>query len=326
MARLRRADPTKPGWTRRRAGTGFTYLDADGHRLPAAERRRCRALVIPPAWTDVWICPWPNGHLQAVGTDEAGRRQYLYHPLWRAMRDEAKHERVLEFGRALPAARLAVAADLRSGPGMPRERALATGFRMLDLGALRMGGEQYAVERGTVGVATIRRDHVATRQGTVRLAFPGKSGRNHHIVLSDQELTESVHVLLRRRSGGPELLAYQHGGRWVDIGSADLNGYIREVTGMDASAKDFRTWHGAVHALSALTTAEADERPTRAVARAMREVSEHLGNTPAVARSAYVHPGLVEAFLQGRELPPGPVDAGDVEPFEQALLELLDAS
>lgn len=324
MARLRRVDPNRPGWTRKRHGSGFSYLDADGNLLTGADRRRCQELVIPPAWTDVWICPWPNGHLQAVGTDAAGRRQYLYHPLWRAMRDEMKHERVLEFGRALPEARPIVAEHLAL-PGMPRERALATGFRMLDLGALRMGGEQYAQDNGTVGVATIRRDHVATRRGTVRLAFPGKSGRNHHLVLEDPELTTAVRALLARRSGGPELLAYQQGGRWVDVGSTELNEYIRDVTGMDASAKDFRTWHGALHALSALSAAEAGERPARAVARAMRVVSEHLGNTPAVARSAYVHPGVVEAFLRGKDLPAVSAEEDEVEQVEQALLELLDA-
>ena len=329
-ARLRRSEPNGPGWTRRRRGRGFTFMDSDGQRLPAEAAQRCRSLAIPPAWIDVWICPWPNGHLQAVGTDSAGRRQYLYHPQWRRWRDQMKFARVLEFGASLPSARLTVAEHLALA-GMPRERALATGFRLLDTTGARIGGEAYAEAHGTVGIATLRREHVSTRKGTVRLRFPGKGGRPHDLTLVDAPLAESVHVLLARRSGGPELLAWRSGRTWVDVRSAELNQYIREVTGCDATAKDFRTWQAAVRALAELSTTEqAVGRSGRGrdVAQAMRAVSEHLGNTPAVARTSYVHPVLVESYLNGEQLPVAQGDqAGeeDLHAWEEAVLEFLRA-
>jgi DNA topoisomerase IB len=344
-ARLRRADPNRPGWTRRRAGRGWTYRDATGARLTGADAQRCRDLVIPPAWTDVWICPWANGHLQVVGTDGAGRRQYLYHPEWRRWRDEQKFERVLAFGRALPAAREQVAEHLAL-PGMPRERALATGFRLMDRAGLRVGGEAYAEANGTVGVATLRRDHVRTRGASVRLRFRGKGGRDHDLTVVDAELGAAVRVQLSRRSGGPELLAWRDGRTWRDITSAELNAYVRDVTGCESSAKDFRTWQGAVRALAALATDEGPKPTKRAVAAAMREVSDHLGNTPTVARASYVHPIIVERYLRGEPLPtPDLPEASaaseldiaegaesgqallplaEVEAWETALLELLD--
>jgi DNA topoisomerase IB len=344
--RLRRSDPTRPGWTRHRAGRGWTYLDQRGQRLAGEDAQRCRSLVIPPAWTEVWICPWPNGHLQAVGTDAAGRRQYLYHPEWRRWRDEQKFERVVEFGRALPEARRVVAEHLAL-PGMPRERALATGFRLMDRAGLRIGGEAYAEANGTVGVATLRRDHVRTRADTVRLRFPGKGGREHDLTVVDAALGAAVRAQLARRSGGPELLAWRDDRAWRDLTSAELNGYVREVIGREATAKDFRTWQGAVRALAALATDEAPAPTKRAVAAAMRVVSDHLGNTPTVARASYVHPVIVERYLQGEPLPTpelpdaaattdaaglpdGPQEAqaalsiAEVEAWEAALLELLD--
>jgi DNA topoisomerase I len=346
--RLRRSDPTRPGWARRRAGRGWTYLDERGQRLAGGDARRCRELVIPPAWTDVWICPWPNGHLQAVGTDGAGRRQYLYHPEWRRWRDEQKFERVLEFGRALPAARQVVAEHLDL-PGMPRERALASGFRLMDRAGLRVGGEAYAEANGSVGVATLRRDHVRTRGDAVRLRFRGKGGREHDLTVVDAQLAAAVRAQLARRSGGPELLASRAGRTWRDITSAELNGYVREVTGREATAKDFRTWQGAVRALAALAGDEAPAPTKRAVTAAMRVVSDHLGNTPAVARASYVHPAIVERYLSGEPLPApdlsqapadeldagstdGPEEAqaalsiAEVEAWEAALLDLLDGA
>jgi DNA topoisomerase IB len=346
--RLRRSDPNRPGWTRRRHGRGFRYLDADGSPLAEADLERCRALAIPPAWTEVWICPWPNGHLQAVGVDSAGRKQYLYHPAWRQWRDEVKFQRVLAFGRSLPAARPIVAEHLAL-PGMPRERALAAGFRLLDRAGVRIGSEAYAQANGTVGVVTMRRDHVRTRGDLVRLQFPGKGGKEHDISVPDPALASAVRTLRARRSGGDELLAWRdEEGTWRDVESADLNAYVREVTGCDATAKDFRTWQGAVRALAALATADPAVAPTRAVAAAMREVSEHLGNTPAVARSAYVDPRIVEVYLTGEELPTpeqlaqealerAPAQARsddtrdadasdlDIEAWETLLLDLLDA-
>jgi DNA topoisomerase IB len=304
VARLRRSDPAQPGWTRRRSGRGFTYLDENGRRLADDQRERCAALAIPPAWAQVWICPWPHGHLQAVGTDDAGRRQYLYHPAWRERRDREKFDRVLAFGRSLPAARDQVSRELARA-GMPRAKALAVAFRLLDLAGLRVGGESYAESSGAVGVATLRRDHVRTRGDRVLLRFTGKSGVQHDLELVDPVLADAVRTLRRRRAAGEELLAWREGRAWRDITSTDVNAYVAEVTGTGATAKDFRTWQGTVRALAALAdqpAPDSDGERRRAVAAAMRAAAEHLGNTPAVARSAYVDPRVVETFLDGEPL------------------------
>jgi len=275
----------------------------------------------------VWICPWPNGHVQAVGTDAAGRRQYLYHPAWRERRDRIKFDRMQAFGGALAAARAKVAEHLAL-PGMPPERALAVGFRLLDQAGIRAGGEAYARENGSVGVATLRREHVSTANGTVRIRYPGKSKREHDLKLSDPELATAVRFLLARRSGGPELLAFKKDDRWIDLTTADVNDYVREVMGLNVTAKDFRTWQGAVAALESL--APHAGQPTRAsLVEAMRRVADRLGNTPAVARSAYVDPRIVQRYLAGEELPiPDQQEAaiaraGELTGWEQALLELL---
>lgn len=309
MPRLRRVDPCSCGWQRRRRGRGFAYLDADGTRLSPEDIDRCKALVIPPAWVDVWICPHPNGHIQAVGTDEAGRRQYLYHPQWREERDREKFDRVLDFGRSLPAAR-AVAAEHLGLPGWPRKRALAVAFLILDLGGLRIGGESYE----GVGLATLRRDHVSTRGGVIRLCFRGKAGKDHDVTLTDPELLTAVRSLLRRRGGGPELLAYRCDGQWRDVTSSDINAYLTEI-GVAGTAKDFRTWQAGLRVLSRLTQADGSKK---AVTEAMRDAAEHLGNTPAMTKNSYVDPRLVQAYLDG-SLP----DAQDVREWEPALLEVL---
>jgi DNA topoisomerase IB len=310
------------------------FLDENGHRVSAEQRERCLALAIPPAWTDVWICPWPNGHLQAIGTDDAGRRQYLYHPAWREQRDREKFDRVLDFGRSLPTARDVVATDLAQ-PGMPQRKALAVAFRLLDLGGLRVGGEAYAEGSGAVGAATLRREHVTTRGDRVRLRFTGKSGVEHDIELEDAALAEGVRALRRRRGGGEELLAWREGGRWRDVQSSDINTYVAEVTGVSATAKDFRTWQGTVRALAELSVQEppSNERgKKRAVASAMKAAAEHLGNTPAVARSAYVDPRVVDRFVEGEPLLDPEVDDPDEQDYsspdwrrwEAAVLDLLD--
>ncbi len=262
-----------------------------------------------------------------MGTDAAGRRQYLYHPAWREWRDRIKFSRACELGLALPAARARVSADLTL-PGMPRERALAIGFRLLDLTGVRIGSEAYAQTYGTFGIATLRREHVSTGRGRVRLRFPGKGGRMHDLAIVDADLRDAVRVLLARRSGGPELLAWRSGRSWVDVRSAELNDYVREVTGCaNVTAKDFRTWQAAVRALAALSETDAPGRRRPTVSRAMREVSDHLGNTPTVARSSYVPPDLVAAYLDGEVLPtvPDPVEdeALGWEAWEQAALEFL---
>lgn len=324
MTRLRHADPSAPGWTRRRSGTGFSFRDLEGQTVRGEDRERCLALAIPPAWTEVWICPWPNGHIQALGTDAAGRRQYLYHPAWRERRDRLKFDRMLEFGQALPAARRTVAGHLAL-EGMPRERALAVGFRMMDDAGLRVGGEAYARDNGSSGVATLRREHASTSGDDVRIRFPGKSGREHDLTITDPELATAVHALLARRTGGPELLAFREDDTWRDLTSADVNSYVREVMGAEVTAKDFRTWRGVVGALEQLAPG-AGEPTKAAVAEAMREVADRLGNTPAVARSAYVDPRIVERFLAGEDLPVPRARrraATGLSEWEEAFLTLL---
>lgn len=316
MPRLRRVDPASPGWTRRRRGRGFAYLDADGTALPGPDAQRCRDLVIPPAWTDVWICPYPNGHIQAVGTDEAGRRQYLYHPAWRAQQDRLKFDNVLEFGRSLPAARQVVRSHLAL-PGMPYERALATAFRILDRGGIRIGSEDYTESNGSYGLATLRRDQASTRAGLIRLRFTGKSGKDHEIVIDDDELLPCIRTLLRRRGGGEELLAYKAGRTWQDVTSAGINSYLCDV-GVRGTAKDFRTWQAGLHALAGLSDGDGSRA---AVARAMQDAADHLGNTPTIARSSYVDPRLVQAYLDGEQLPR--VQGEDLQAWEDALLQVL---
>jgi DNA topoisomerase I len=307
MPRLRTVSPNDPGWTRRRAGKGFVYLDQTGARLPPEDAERCKLLVIPPAWEQVWICPVPNGHMQAVGTDDAGRRQYLYHQQWRINRDKSKHDRVLTVAARLPDARKAVVKDLRL-EGMPFERALATAFRLLDLGFFRIGGEAYAETNNSYGLATIQTEHVSIEGSTVVFDYVAKSGQERYVALADDLVRQAVRDLLRRRGGGPELLAYRDGKTWHDVSSADINAYIKEQVGDDVSAKDFRTWHGTVIAAVALATANEKARTTsarkRAVAGAMRQVAEYLGNTPAVARKSYVDPRVVDLFHDGVTIAP----------------------
>lgn len=303
MPRLRRTSPDQPGWTRRRAGRGFTYLDEQGTRLTGEDAQRCRDLVIPPAWEDVWITPYPHGHLQAVGTDAAGRRQYLYHPAWRARRDSEKFDRVLGFGRALSRAREKVLTDL-GAEGMSRERACAVAVRLLDLGCFRIGNDVYADENGSFGLTTLERRHVSRRGGTLRFCFVGKSGIEHCVEIDDPPTVAALEVMRRRRGGDDSLLAWKDGRQWRGIDAGTVNDYVRETTGLDATAKDFRTWHATVLAAVALAeTEEPLDTPAsrrRAVAATMREVSQFLGNTPALARSAYVDPRVVEAFEEGR--------------------------
>lgn len=303
MARLRRTSPDQPGWTRRRHGRGFRYLDEHGAPLPPEHIARIEALVIPPAWQDVWITPYPNGHLQAVGTDAAGRRQYLYHPDWRTRRDAKKFDRVLIFGEALAKAREQVLVDLGS-EGMPLERACAAAVRLLDLGYFRIGNDVYADTHGSFGLTTLQRRHVRRRQDRLVFTFTGKSGVDHRIEIDDEMVMTAIDVMRRRRGEGP-LLAYRDGRRWRSMLPTLVNEYVRQVTGVEASAKDFRTWHATV--LAAVAFAEAPEAPTKAahrrvVSAAMREVSEFLGNTPALARSSYVDPRVVSAYDEGRTI------------------------
>ena len=331
MPRLRTVSPRSAGLSRRRHGQGFRYRDHRGEPASREDVERIEALVVPPAWEDVWICRWPSGHLQAVGTDEAGRRQYLYHPGWRAQRDRAKHERVLDVARRLPGARATVAADLELD-GMPRERVLACAFRLLDLGFFRVGGETYAETNATFGLATLRCRHVRLDGEEVVFDYVAKSHRDRTLVLRDEGVRAVVAALLERGADDEtDLLAWQdEEGAWHDVVSSEINAYVKEVVSaarpqgeagvevasepeepeeaVEVSAKDFRTWHATVLAAMALavsthaaTTAAARKR---AVSRAMQEVSAYLGNTPTVARASYVDPRVVDLFEDGTTIEP----------------------
>ena len=303
MPRLRQSDCSGPGLRRRRAGRGFVYLDEDGARVDDVETLdRIRALAVPPAWQDVWICPWANGHIQALGTDAKGRRQYRYHEAWRLRRDREKFDHMLEVAAALPALRRACARDL-ARPDMPKERVLACAVRLLDVGFFRVGGEEYAEDNGSYGLATLLKKHARVSGEEVTFDYPAKSGNHRVQSVVDPEVRDVIVALRRRRGGGPELLAYRDGRRWVDVRSADINDYLREVSGLDVTAKDFRTWHATVLAAVALAVSWRAPSTThgrrRAVRRAMCEVAEYLGNTPTVCRSSYVDPRIVDLYLGG---------------------------
>ncbi|MEV0124688.1 DNA topoisomerase IB [Streptomyces sp. NPDC050703] len=310
--RLRTSHIDGPGITRVRSGRGFRYKDASGRPVTdPAEKERLRRLVIPPAWRDVWICPWPNGHLQAVGTDAAGRRQYLYHPRFREQQEAAKHDHVLDVAAALPDVRAQVARDL-DGRGLSRERVLACAVRMLDLGFFRIGNESYRRDNGTYGLTTLLREHATCRSGEVCLTYPAKYAKTQTRALADPPACTVLRSLLRRKGGGDRLFAYRDGDAWHEIHAGELNAYLRESAGRDISAKDFRTWHATVLAAVALAVSEriADESRAarkRAVTRAVREVSEYLGNTPAVCRASYINPRVIELFDEGRTI------AGDLD-------------
>ncbi len=305
MPRLRRTSPDQPGWSRRRAGRGFVYLDEQGDRLAEEDAQRVRDLVIPPAWTEVWVTPYANGHLQAVGTDDAGRRQYLYHPHWRTRRDAEKFDRMLEFGKALARARELVVADL-GREGMPLERACAAAVRLLDLGYFRIGNDAYADENGSYGLTTLERRHVRRHQGRLVFGFIGKSGVEHEIEIDDAAVIEAIEIMRRRKGSDLRLLSYKLGRSWRSVLPELVNEYVRASTGLEATAKDFRTWHATVLAAAALAeTPEAGETKTsrkRAVSGAMKEVAAFLGNTPTLARSAYVDPRVIEAYERGRTI------------------------
>jgi DNA topoisomerase IB len=306
MPRLRRTSPDQPGWTRRRVGKGFVYLDGQGRRLPDEDAQRARDLVIPPAWKDVWITPYPNGHLQAVGTDDAGRRQYLYHPHWRERRDAEKFDRMLLFGKALAKARERVLLDL-GVEGMPLERACAAAVRLLDLGYFRIGNDVYADANGSFGLTTLERRHVRRHQQGLLFAFTGKSGVEHEIRIDDAVVIEAIEIMRRRRTSNDDrLLAYKNGRSWRSVLPELVNDYVRETTGLESTAKDFRTWHATVLAAAALAETTEPGRTKasqkRAVAGAMKEVSSFLGNTPTLARTSYVDPRVVDAYHRGKTI------------------------
>jgi DNA topoisomerase I len=333
MPRLRRSNSAEPGITRRRHGRGFAYRTAGGALEDADALARIKALAIPPAWTEVWICAAPNGHIQAVGTDAAGRRQYLYHEQWRRSRDEEKHRRVTELAAALPDARRTVIGHLRHRT-MDRERALAVAFRLLDIGSFRIGSEAYASSNGTYGIATMRREQVEVQDDQLHLEFPGKGSKQIDWVAKDRALSRAIEELVNRVDRTEELLAWQcDDGSWRDVKSSDVNEYVREVTGGDYTAKDFRTWNATVLMAAELATAEPSRTTRTARERCVREavkrVAEHLNNTPSVARSAYIDRRVIDLYLDGVTVDlPTPTVGGAFtsrhrEDLEDAVLRML---
>lgn len=315
MARLRRSDSGGPGIHRLKAGRGFWYRDARGDRVEdPVLLDRIAALAIPPAWTDVWIAPYPNGHIQATGIDTAGRRQYLYHPTWREQKDRIKFDRALSLAESLPAARRRVTIDLRR-EGLGRERVLAAAFRMLDTGSLRVGSERYADEHGSYGLSTLLGAHAQVSGDEVRLDFPAKSGREWRSEIRDADLAAVVRSL-KRRGGRAKLLAWHEAGRWHPLTAAEINADVHARTGGDFTAKDFRTLHGTIAA--AVELARIGPRPSvsarkRAVAQAVRAASEVLGNTAAVARASYIDPRVVDHYAHGRTIDPQRLHAAESE-------------
>lgn len=323
MPRLRRVRTGEPGWSRRRAGRGVVYLDEQGrHITDPVAIARCRDLAIPPAWRDVWICRAENGHIQAMGTDDAGRRQYLYHPQWRARRDRLKHDHVIRLARRLPRARRRVAADL-ARPGLDRARVLALAFRLLDEAYFRAGGETYARENGSFGLATVRREHVRVVDDGVWFAYPAKSGQWREAQVTDPDVRAVVRELLERDDDGPDLLAWRNGdGAWHDVTTADILEDVKARLGPQARPKDFRTWHATVLAAAALGRHEpprSERARRRVVAQVVREVAEELGNTPAVCRASYIDPRVVDLWERGQSIGRRRTRAG----AERALVALL---
>jgi DNA topoisomerase IB len=306
MTRLRRSNCEAPGIRRRRRGRGFSYSWEDGQPVDdPAIRERIRALAIPPAWSHVWICPWPHGHIQAVGTDAAGRRQYRYHDAWRKQRDQEKFDRIIEFGQRLPRLRKTVAADIALGD-LCRDHVLATAVRLLDAASLRVGGKEYAHDNETYGLSSLLKSHVRVTDERVRLDFPTKGGQRVRIEVDDGDIRSVVATLKRRRRGGPQLLAWQDDDDWRSICSDDVNAYIKTCLGDRFSAKDFRTWRATVTAAVALATRDAvpatDAPRRRSVCEAVRQASDELRNTPAVCRASYIHPEVIELFHQGKRI------------------------
>ena len=305
MARVRRSDPAGDGVTRVRRGSGFSYHDVDGSRIDDEHAlERIRALAIPPAWREVWICADDCGHIQATGVDAAGRKQYLYHEDWRRRRDREKFKRLIEFGQALPPVRRRLATDL-AVPRLVRKRVLSCSLRLLDIGLFRVGGEAYAEENESFGLATIRKRHVRVSKGAIVFEYPAKSGVQRTQVVEDPMVLPTVLALRRRKAPrNAELLAYHEGrgGGWRDVRSVDINEHLKEVVGPDYSAKDFRTWNATVLCAQALAMAAEAEDRTRAVAEAIERTAEVLGNTAAVCRDSYIDPRVIERYEKGQTI------------------------
>ena len=326
-AQLRHVSDRHSGIARQRTKAGFRYRDADGTIIhDRATLERIRRLAVPPAWNDVWICPSENGHIQATGRDARGRKQYRYHPRWRAVRDRTKYEHMLEFGRSLPAIRRRVEADL-ARPGLPREKVIAAVVRLLERTLARIGNPEYAQQNESFGLTTLRNNHVRFKDGGVELDFRAKSGVHHHSVVHDAKLAR---ILRRCRDlPGSELFQYvDEEGRRHAINSSDINDYLREVARREVTAKDFRTW--AASNLALLTLAEMKERrPTKAgMRRAVERVASQLGNTPAVCRKSYIHTAILENYLAGslplKDSPPQRNGSPEYLAVERQMIKFLE--
>ena len=324
-AGLHHVDDRQPGISRRRAGKGFTYVMPDGKRVDADTQARIDALAIPPAYESVWICPDPDGHLQATGRDARGRKQYLYHPDWAALRDADKYARLMAFGQALPHLRRRVARDLARN-GMPREKVLAAVVTLLDATLVRVGTPRYAAQNRTYGLTTLKRRHVAVQGSRLRFQFTGKSGVTHDVSVNDARLARVVRNCADLP--GQQLFKYKDSdGEVREIGSADVNAYLQEVTGGEFTAKDFRTWAGSVHALALLRKTRADTEAARkkAMVEVIRSVAQRLRNTVAVCRKCYVHPDVLAAFMaDALQALPAPRTAVRLRTDEARLLALLE--
>ncbi len=335
-AGLRYVVDTLPGIRRKRAGDGFYYVGSDGSTIrDEVTLRRIKALAVPPAWTDVWICPDPRGHLQATGRDAKGRKQYRYHPWWRQLRDSVKYDRMVAFGEALPRIRERTDRDLAL-PGYPRQKVLATVVQLLERTRMRVGNEEYRRENDSFGLTTLRDDHVEVKDSTLRFEFRGKGGKLYRVTVKSQRLARVVKRL--QDIPGYELFQYldEHGNRHT-IESQDVNDYLQEISGGEFTAKDFRTWAGTVLAANLLREAEpcgSERQCKHQVASAVERVAEQLGNSPAICRKGYVHPAVIDAYSRGQL---GSVKGGDgtepagttpcgLSPEEQAVLDLLRSS
>jgi DNA topoisomerase I len=330
--RLCFSSDSSPGIRRVRSGTGFRYEAPNGRPVKdAATLARVKALAIPPAWTDVWICPKANGHIQAVGRDAKGRKQYRYHAGYRKSQDQTKFDRMVAFGQVLPKVRRTVARDM-ARPGLPQRKVLAAVVKLLETSLIRVGNEEYAKSNNSFGLTTLQDDHVEVEGGLIRFEFRGKSGKDHEIDVNDRRLAGIVKAC--QDLPGQELFQYlDEDGHARDVSSTDVNEYLREIAGDDFTAKDFRTWAGTVLAAVALQEFEAFDTETQAkrnVMAAIRSVAQRLGNTPAVCRSGYVHPRVIDAYLQGttldamrRRTAEAMADVKHLRPEEAAVLALL---
>ncbi|WP_104159966.1 DNA topoisomerase IB [Arthrobacter sp. ZGTC212] len=301
--RLRRSNCEHPGYSRRKRGRGFSYTGLRGDPLTERETlERIRSLAIPPAWGNVWISPYANGHIQATGTDAAGRRQYIYHPYWRELKDREKFDRSLAFAQSLPAARRLITKHLRTDGAGP-QRAYAAALRIVDAGALRIGGERYAEVNGSYGTTTLRVEHVSVQGDEVRFDFPGKSGQEWHTLIEDPDLVAALKPMLARPDPDTALAYEGADGTWHSIAASSLNDFLKEVTGGDFTAKDFRTWQAtvvaAMHLARAFPLVSTKRDKQKAVTATAVKVAEHLGNTPAIARKSYIDPRVVDRFFDG---------------------------